>query len=81
MPRTNTNPKQGIFGTACNYDTFHLPSLPMIAIGGVALAGHTFKSCSLPKFEWAVYGKYTTARWYGMTAAVTGDCLTASRTR
>ena len=66
---------------ATDYDTFHLPSLPMIAIGGVALAGHTFKSCSLPKFEWAVYGKYTTARWYGMTAAVTGDCLTAIRTR
>ena len=53
----------------------------MIAILAVALAGHTFKSCSLPKFEWAVYGKYTTARWYGMTAAVTGDCLTAIRTR
>ena len=36
----------------------------MIAIAAVALvAGHTFKSCSLPKFEWAVYGKYTTARW------------------
>ena len=46
----------------------------MIAILAVALAGHTFKSCSLPKFEWAVYGKYTTARWYGMTAAVTGNC-------
>jgi hypothetical protein len=46
----------------------------MIATVAVALAGHTFKSCTLPKFEWAVYGKYTTARWYGMTAAVTGDC-------
>ena len=46
----------------------------MIAICAVALAGHTFKSCSLPKFEWAVYGKYTTSRWYGMTAAVTGNC-------
>ena len=47
-------------------------------LSSTAALAHTYRSCEVPPFDWAVYGNYATGRMYGMAAALTGNHIFAA---